>query len=118
RAPSGQLRVGFSASSSRRGAGSTSQGPPLFLVTAHSKVLTARNRATAHFKGLRPKGGSSRRVLGEAASSGSEWREKGEEEVPEGVTNGGEGPQVWQTKGLQEGVFGSVAMIRLTGCFF
>ena len=33
------------------------------------------------------------------------------------IENGGRGSQVWQTKGLQEGVFGSVAMIGVTGEF-
>ena len=41
-----------------------------------------------------------------------ERKRKGEE-----VEDGGRGSQVWQGKDLRERVFGSVAMIRLTGDF-
>ena len=33
------------------------------------------------------------------------------------IANGGRGSQVWQTQDLQERIFGSVAMIGVTGDF-
>ncbi len=50
-------------------------------------------------------------VTGDEAESD----EKRENEEGEEMANGGRGTDVWQTKDLREGVFGSVAMIGLTG---